>query len=79
MSDTSDVEFGNPDESSGLSPDDRAQEGQERLSDELLKIARRCAATPVEDAGPPDPIIGYDEHGLPLDLITPEKRAKTRE
>ena len=38
-----------------------------RLSDNLLKIARRCATRPVEDSRPPDDIIGYDEHGLPAD------------
>src|ERR1700674_5731037 len=36
-----------------------------RLSEELLKIGRRCARLAVKDKRSPDEIIGYDEHGLP--------------
>jgi antitoxin VapB len=36
-----------------------------RLSEEILKIARRCARLPLNDKRSADEIIGYDEHGLP--------------
>jgi antitoxin VapB len=36
-----------------------------RLSEELLKIGRRCAGLEVQDGQPADEIIGDDEHGLP--------------
>src|SRR5438132_4823492 len=36
-----------------------------RLSEELLKIGRRCARLAVKDKRSADEIIGYDEHGLP--------------
>ena len=36
-----------------------------RLSEELLKIGRRCADLEVQDTRSADEIIGYDEHGLP--------------
>ena|ERR1700681_2692026 len=36
-----------------------------RLSEELLKIGRRCARLPVQDTRSADEIVGYDEHGLP--------------
>lgn len=36
-----------------------------RLSEEILKIARRCAHLPVADKRSADEIIGYDERGLP--------------
>ena len=36
-----------------------------RLSEQLLKIARRCAQLPVQDRRSAEEIIGYDEHGLP--------------
>jgi antitoxin VapB len=36
-----------------------------RLSEELLKIGRRCARLPVQDERSAEDIIGYDEHGLP--------------
>jgi antitoxin VapB len=36
-----------------------------RLSEELLKIGRRCARLPVQDTRSTDEIVGYDEHGLP--------------
>jgi antitoxin VapB len=35
------------------------------LSEELLKIGRRCAGLAVQDSRSADEIIGYDEHGLP--------------
>jgi antitoxin VapB len=35
------------------------------LADEIMAIARRCAALPDRDTRSPDEIIGYDEHGLP--------------
>jgi antitoxin VapB len=36
-----------------------------RLSEELLKIGRRCARLPVQDARSAEEILGYDENGLP--------------
>jgi antitoxin VapB len=36
-----------------------------RLSEELLKIARRCARLPVKDARSAEEILDYDERGLP--------------
>jgi len=36
-----------------------------RLSEELLKIGRRCARLSVQDERSAEDIIGYDEHGLP--------------
>jgi antitoxin VapB len=36
-----------------------------RLSEELLKIGRRCARLPVQDSRPAEEILGYDKHGLP--------------
>lgn len=36
-----------------------------RLSDELLRIARRCARLPVKDPRSDNDVLGYDEHGLP--------------
>lgn len=36
-----------------------------RLSNELLRIARRCATRPVKDPRGSDEILGYDEIGLP--------------
>ena len=36
-----------------------------RLSEELLKIGRRCARLPVENDRSAEEIIGYDDHGLP--------------
>ncbi|HET7756593.1 MAG TPA: type II toxin-antitoxin system VapB family antitoxin [Steroidobacteraceae bacterium] len=36
-----------------------------RLSEELLKIGRRCARLPVLDERSADEIMGYDDHGLP--------------
>jgi antitoxin VapB len=36
-----------------------------RLSEELLKIGRRCADLKVQDSRSADEIIGYDERGLP--------------
>lgn len=36
-----------------------------RLADELLEIARHCAALPVLDARPADSILDYDKRGLP--------------
>lgn len=38
---------------------------ERRLSDEILKIGRRCSELPVEDGRSDDEIIGYDDHGLP--------------
>jgi len=35
------------------------------LVDDLMAIARRCAALPVVDDRTPDDILGYDENGLP--------------
>jgi antitoxin VapB len=35
------------------------------LSEDILKIGRRCAALPVQDARSADDIVGYDERGLP--------------
>jgi antitoxin VapB len=36
-----------------------------RLSEELLKIARRCERLSVQDRRSADEIVGYDERGLP--------------
>jgi antitoxin VapB len=36
-----------------------------RLSEQILKIAQRCARLPAADKRSADEIIGYDEHGLP--------------
>jgi antitoxin VapB len=36
-----------------------------RLSEQLLKIAKRCAELPIQDRRSADDIVGYDEHGLP--------------
>lgn len=35
------------------------------LGEELAAIRRRCSALPVLDAGSPEIVVGYDEHGLP--------------
>lgn len=35
------------------------------LSEELLKIGRRCSRLPLQDKRPAEEVIGYDEHGLP--------------
>lgn len=43
----------------------RRARGQPRLGDELLAIARHCAALPVLDPRTADEILGYDEQGLP--------------
>jgi antitoxin VapB len=38
---------------------------QGHLRKELLKIGRRCADLPRQDARSDDEILGYDEHGVP--------------
>ena len=43
----------------------RRTRAKRRLSDEIEKIAIRCAALPVLDARHADDIIGYDQHGIP--------------
>ena len=43
----------------------RRARGRPQLGDELLAIARHCAALPVLDPRPADTILGYDAHGLP--------------
>ncbi len=35
------------------------------LAEQLLEIARHCAALPDLDTRSPDEIIGYDEYGVP--------------
>jgi antitoxin VapB len=35
------------------------------LSEELLKIGRRCSRLPLQDRRPAEEVIDYDEHGLP--------------
>jgi hypothetical protein len=47
------------------------------LSEEILKIGRRCAGLPVEDARPDDEIIGYDGHELARSGETPRILAAT--
>lgn len=47
-----------------------------RLSDELLRIARRCAGLPVEDSRGPDEILGYDKNGLPSGSAKPATGAQ---
>ena len=42
----------------------RRVKGQ-RLSEELLKIGRRCARLPVRDRRAAEEILGYDDDGLP--------------
>lgn len=42
----------------------RRRQGR-RLGEEILKIGRRCAELPVEDARSDEEILGYDERGLP--------------
>jgi len=42
----------------------RKQTGRS-LAEELLEIAKRCAALPDQDARTADEILGYDERGLP--------------
>ena len=42
----------------------RARERSQR-GEELLAIARHCAALPVLDRRPAEAILGYYEHGLP--------------
>jgi antitoxin VapB len=44
-------------EKSRMRPPDRVEE--------LMQIARRCAALPVLDTRSDDEIFGYDENGLP--------------
>jgi len=41
------------------------QKGKRSVSEELMEIARRCAALPDLDTRTPDEILGYDENGLP--------------
>jgi antitoxin VapB len=36
-----------------------------RLSEEILKIGRRCSALPIEDTRFDENILAYDERGLP--------------
>ncbi len=36
-----------------------------RLSEEILKIGRRCARLSVQDVRSAEQIVGYNEHGLP--------------
>ena len=43
----------------------RRVRGQPQLGDELMVIARHCAALPVLDPRPADAIVGYDESGWP--------------
>jgi len=35
-----------------------------RLAEQLMEIARHCAALPDLDPRPPDEIVGYDETGM---------------
>jgi antitoxin VapB len=35
------------------------------LTDDIMRIGKRCSALPVRDDRSPDEIIDYDEHGLP--------------
>ena len=42
----------------------RKQTGRS-LAEELLAIAKRCAALPDHDVRTADEILGYDAHGLP--------------
>ena len=35
------------------------------LSEELLRIGRRCSELPVEDTRSDEEILGYDDRGLP--------------
>ena len=42
----------------------RRRQGR-RVSEEILRIGRRCSELPVEDARSDDEILGFDERGLP--------------
>jgi antitoxin VapB len=41
------------------------QRKDDRLVEDLNKIARRCSSLPVLDPRTPDEILGFDENGLP--------------
>ena len=43
----------------------RRARGRPQQGEELLAIARHCAALPVLDPRPADAILGYGEGGLP--------------
>jgi antitoxin VapB len=43
----------------------RRRQGGRSLADEIMEIARRCAALPDQDPRTADEILGYDQHGLP--------------
>jgi antitoxin VapB len=42
----------------------RRRQGR-RLSEEILKIGRRCSELPTEDSRSDEDILGYDDRGLP--------------
>jgi antitoxin VapB len=48
-----------------LAREQRKNEAVDMLVEEVMDIAKHCAALPLLDARSPDEIIGYDEHGLP--------------
>ncbi|MBY0505033.1 MAG: type II toxin-antitoxin system VapB family antitoxin [Bryobacteraceae bacterium] len=41
------------------------QADQEKLLDELMEIAHRCASLPVRSQEPEDQTLGYDRWGIP--------------
>ncbi len=43
----------------------RSTKSGRSLAEELLEIAKRCAALPDQDNRSAEEILGYDEHGLP--------------
>lgn len=43
----------------------RRARGRPQLGEELLAIARHCAALPVRDRRTAEAILGYDDDGLP--------------
>jgi antitoxin VapB len=50
---------------SGLTATAAGHSATKASLDELMAIARHCAALPLLDARSADEILGYDEHGLP--------------
>ena len=48
-----------------LARQQQTDQAVENLVENIMEIARHCAALTLLDARSPDEIIGYDEHGLP--------------
>ncbi len=58
----------NPTEAVSIAVSERLERQKQRLhpslAEELLRIGRECAATPVLDDRTPEEILGYDKHGI---------------